>query len=268
MTIAELHGKISHTGANLHDQMEDLLTSDVFSVCKYVRPATLLLPFLRTAIDLYGTSVGNALSEHVSEVDYCFWPLLQHSEPDLLLCLHVGNGKHILVMVEAKYYSPKSGRLLEMEDLEVAQGPSDQLAREYLDLLDAHQHFGLQNQDIQYRCLIYLTAHRFIPIKSLQESMSEILHHVSASAVNLLWTSWFKLHPLLREETYWLPWEKPILQDLCLLMERKAMIAFSGFRSLQNLKSITETPVYVRGGYFTAIRRISPISRFYTRRAI
>ena len=41
MTIAELHGKISRSGENLHDQMEDLLTSDVFSACKYVRPARL-----------------------------------------------------------------------------------------------------------------------------------------------------------------------------------------------------------------------------------
>jgi hypothetical protein len=37
MTIAELHGKISSTGRNLHDQMEDLLTSDVFTACKYLR---------------------------------------------------------------------------------------------------------------------------------------------------------------------------------------------------------------------------------------
>ena len=58
MTIAELHRKISRTGANLHDQMEDLLTSDVFSACKYVRPAMLLLPFLRTAVDLNGTSAA------------------------------------------------------------------------------------------------------------------------------------------------------------------------------------------------------------------
>lgn len=28
MTLAELHGKISRTGINLHDQLEDLLTSD------------------------------------------------------------------------------------------------------------------------------------------------------------------------------------------------------------------------------------------------
>ena len=43
MTIAEIHGKISRVGTNLHEKMEDLLTSDVFTACKYVKPETLLL---------------------------------------------------------------------------------------------------------------------------------------------------------------------------------------------------------------------------------
>ena len=35
MTIAELHGKISGTGKNVHDRLEDLLTSDVFGSILY-----------------------------------------------------------------------------------------------------------------------------------------------------------------------------------------------------------------------------------------
>ena len=30
MTVAEIHGKISETGVNLSERMEDLLTSDIF----------------------------------------------------------------------------------------------------------------------------------------------------------------------------------------------------------------------------------------------
>lgn len=58
MTIAEIHGKISHTGSNLSDQMEDLLTSDVFSTRRYVRPETLLLPFLRGARTIDGIALA------------------------------------------------------------------------------------------------------------------------------------------------------------------------------------------------------------------
>lgn len=93
MTIAELHGKISRTGANLHAQMEDLLTSDVFSACKYVQPATLLLPFLRTSVDQDGFSAAEYLSEDIRKVEYRFWPMLERGEPDLLLCLHEWGGE-------------------------------------------------------------------------------------------------------------------------------------------------------------------------------
>ena len=127
--------------------------------------------------------------------------MLERGEPDLLLCLHEWGGKHTLVMVEAKYYSAKSGGPLEMDELEVAKAPSDQLAREYFDLLDAHRHFGLQSEDIQYRCLIYLTVHCLLPKKALQESVAEISHFATAGVVNLFWARWFELQPLQRPPT-------------------------------------------------------------------
>ena len=76
MTIAELHGKISSAGENLHNQMEDLLTSDVFGACKYLRPETLLVPFLKTAISLEGETLESHLPDQVVSIEYCFWPML------------------------------------------------------------------------------------------------------------------------------------------------------------------------------------------------
>ena len=265
MTIAELHGKISHTGTNLHDQLEDLLTSDVFSASKYVRPAALLIPFLRTSVDLNGVSAAEHLSEKVHGVEYRFWPMMEHCEPDVLIDLHIEGGKHTLVMVEAKYYSTKSGGPMELEELEVAQAPSDQLAIEYLDLLHAHRHFGLNSEDIQYRCLIYLTAHRILPKQALQESLAEISHFAPSGDVYLFWTSWFKIQPLLTDSTGWLPWEGPILQDLSMLMERKGLIAFQGFRPLASLNQIRETPIYVRArkNYFEQIQRVPSLLALY-----
>jgi hypothetical protein len=265
MTIAELYGKISRTGANLNDQMEDLLTSDVFSACKYVRPSTLLLPFLRTSIDLDGITAANNIHVQARDVEYQFWPMLTRCEPDLLICIHELNGKHTIVMIEAKYYSAKSGAAMDAIELDVAQTPSDQLAVEYLDLLHAHQRFGLRADDIQYRCLVYLTAHRVIPRHELQVSTIEISHFITPGSINLLWTSWFKLYDLLEEKPGTLPWEKPILHDLRLLLERKRLIMFQGFRPLTRLNPISNEEIYAHPhkSYFENIKHVTALKSLY-----
>ena len=35
LTVAELHGKLSRSGSNVHDRLEDLLTADVFGPLRY-----------------------------------------------------------------------------------------------------------------------------------------------------------------------------------------------------------------------------------------
>ena len=64
MTMAEICGKISHTGQNVSERMEDLLTSDIFSACKYLRPQTLLVPFLCRAKGLKNESLGRFVDTH------------------------------------------------------------------------------------------------------------------------------------------------------------------------------------------------------------
>ena len=36
MTIAEIHGKLSSSGSNISDRLEDLLTADVFGCLRYL----------------------------------------------------------------------------------------------------------------------------------------------------------------------------------------------------------------------------------------
>jgi hypothetical protein len=245
MTIAELHGKISHSGINLHDQLEDLLTSDVFSACKYTRAESLLLPFLRSAKSLEGQSLAGSIPSTVIAVKYRFWPLLRRGEPDLLISLQLDSGKHILVLIEAKYFSFKSGSALEEEQLEIAHAPSDQLAREYLDLLEAHRLFHIRKSDIAFRSLIYVTAHRLMPEADLQESIREINHFKpSEKAPAVYWTNWFGLHPILARTSHLLDWEKPILKDLKLLLERKHLVQFQGFSRLIHVSEVERGSIY------------------------
>ena len=233
MTIAEVHGKISSTGRNLHDQMEDLLTSDVFSACKYLRPTTLLVPFLKKARSLNDESP--LVPNQIHCATYHFWPRLARFEPDVLIALE-RDDRIWMVLIEAKYLSGKSGGPMDEEELSIASAPSDQLAGEYYDLLTAEDRVGLPPDRIVSRALIYMTAHRSMPTEDLQRSIAEASHFISEDrSINIYWLSWFDLMPILRE-TNAKEWELPILEDLQRLLEHKGFVRFEGFHSLEKIQ--------------------------------
>lgn len=75
MTIAEIKGKISSTGSNLSDRLEDLLTSDVFGPLRYLPFDEGLLPILKSA-----THWQNGSSLEIEEMpdqsmEVIFWPM-------------------------------------------------------------------------------------------------------------------------------------------------------------------------------------------------
>jgi len=45
--IAEIHGKLSSTGSNLSDRLEDQLTGDVFGTLRYIDNLVGLFPVLQ-----------------------------------------------------------------------------------------------------------------------------------------------------------------------------------------------------------------------------
>ncbi len=267
MTIAEFHGKISSTGRNLHDQLEDLLTSDVFSACKYVRPQVLLLPYLRTACSLDGVTLSEKLpGTNITKATYLFWPRMNFSEPDLLILLEDEHAKYSIVMVEAKYFSGKSGGPLDEEDLQIASSPTDQLAREYQDLMSAESFLKIAPEKINHRTLVYVTAHRSFPKASISESINEITHFSpSSSPIELYWTSWFTLLPIITAEPQILDWESEILLDLQGLLEKKGFTFFHGISKLAVVAPMTDTPFYIsRGGsisgtYDYALQDVVPL---------
>ena len=107
MTIAVIRGKISETGSNLSERIEDLLASDVFGCLRYLPAEKRLMPFLYTARSYQDKALNLPLS--AARIRYLFWPYLKTKgcnpcEPDVLLGFETDQGLH-LIMVEAKYYS-------------------------------------------------------------------------------------------------------------------------------------------------------------------
>lgn len=121
MLYAELHGKLSSEIGDA-ERREDVLTSTVFGTLFAASAWNVVIEWLSKA--------GRAGSDpplvpsDASMGDYWFWPRLDNAEPDLVVRLG-----HLLVVVEAKDHSGKSGTLMASED--PTEDPADQLVREW-----------------------------------------------------------------------------------------------------------------------------------------
>jgi len=103
-----------------YEWKEDILTSTVFGILKYIRPDMLLIPFIESAF-LYNeqkTSLWEALflegidMRCYREVEYVFWAWNQkYGEPDLVQIFrnHIHGIDDLLLIIEAKFKSDKSG---------------------------------------------------------------------------------------------------------------------------------------------------------------
>jgi hypothetical protein len=104
--IAEIHGKISSTGSNLSDRLEDQLTGDVFGSLRYLDFNAVLLPYLVSSYFLSSSKryhPDDFTGARLKEIR--FWPWINYAEPDILLGLELGGHKECVICIEAKYYS-------------------------------------------------------------------------------------------------------------------------------------------------------------------
>lgn len=271
MTIAEIKGKISGRGTNISDRLEDLLTSDVFSACKYVNPDTLLIPFLNQAKDIKNNVFSELSDEVVTKVHYLFWPQLHGLEPDVLIALELQQKKAFLLLIEAKYFSSKSSEAWSDEELVEAKSPKDQLAKEYKAMLSEEtlKKFSISchGSYIKGKALIYITAHRSMPIDSIEESIKEAKKFVNTKEVNIFWLSWFDLYPIVvAQAKKCKEYEFPILEDLRCLLERKHLVKFKGF-NLEQINPIVQGDIYLRRYKFVNIKEdIMHKPAFYTQK--
>ena len=238
MTIAEIHGKISSSGSNLSDRLEDLLTSDVFGPLRYLPFADGFQHILREARTIHGKRLIVGEPKYTSLVCFWrkshfrpkvrFWRKLQKSEPDVVIeC-----GDHLL-LVEAKYLSGKSGE--------------SQLAREFSDLMTYPGTFS-------ERSLVYLTAHRTMPESDITNSYNadrdqavcKRPDYAEKYEKSTYWLSWFEVRRVIENLSKKQSGEKRlILKDIVRLLRKKGFRGFEGF-----CKQQMETSVAVVGFLF------------------
>lgn len=231
MIPALLHGKLTREQEN----MEDILTSNVFGALKYVPAELGLLPFLRKCQTLDARSTTISKIKQVTYVEYQFWPSLRERaqlageeficrscEPDLLLRIGDIQGRRLIVLIEAKLHSGKS---------QIQPGnpdqPNDQLAREWDNLA------CIALKENAEPLLVYLTADFDIPVGAIEESYDEYVRIRGRNDFECAWLSWRHIPQIFCHQT------NEILVDLVTLCERLNLKFFYRNERFESLPEIT-----------------------------
>ena len=218
MIDAILKGKLS-----IHQEnMEDILTSVVFGMLKFVDAKEGLIPFLSRAVKADGQTLKDII-DGCTGGEYDFWPYYKYyerpCEPDVVITLK-GGPKPILVVVEAKY---RSGKSSESDDTLLV---NDQLAREYMNLLEYSRRISAEP------VLIYLTQDVGRPHDEIARSLHEIeKKHADQAAVDIYWLSWRHLTELPTQGNV-------ILEELVSLLEKKLRLFF--YRGVSRFDAVGE----------------------------
>lgn len=213
MLKAYLHRKVPRELV----RREDVLTSCVFGTLEAAGEEGRDLASCFLALARY-RGTARATGGSLRSVSYEFWPWLEcphaSAEPDVLLTLEHETSRS-LVAIEAKLDSGKSSFASESGIVR------DQLAREWIALLDAAKQRGITDCT-----LVYLTAD-VGPPADIDESLAElVLKHPDVGAdARIAWLSWRDLPDLITAD------HGVALLDLRRFLLKEHLGYFAGFRS-------------------------------------
>ncbi len=216
MLQALLRGKLTREEENL----EDLLTSNVFGSFKYLLPEEGLVSLLKSSVNEKGEFLLNE-SAIIKEAKYQFWPSINETkergcEPDVLISILLGNQQKMILLVEAKYHSGKSSEAIqESESINKTLLLNDQLAVEWDNLVH------LANREKAIPVLLYVTSDIYFPRKEIKDSCDEY-KRCRCKYMNVFWISWRKLPTLFYNS------DKKILVDLVKVLRKLGLKYFEG----------------------------------------
>jgi hypothetical protein len=226
-----LKAMVNHKLSADQENMEDILTSNVFGSLEMCEADRLLFDFLRQARTLNGESLFAGASS-IAAVAYRFWPRYQDCdeaffrEPDLELNVVLNDKREFAVVVEAKFLSGKSSfddgdETREGNDDEPSAVPeirksNDQLASQW-----AHLVKSVAGTDRQ-PALIFLTADTKAPKAAIEESRAAA-RGTAAAEFECYWLSWRHLFAVLK------PDGSRLERDLRAMLDYLDLHFFEGF---------------------------------------
>jgi len=228
MLQAELHGKLPEI-----ERMEDVLTSNIFGMIKYMPPSVGIFNILSCAKDYSKDRkplIDNLKNQNLNfqdydHVDFLFWEnSSEHGEPDIILIMKSSKQTldDLMLCIEVKYFSPKS-----------RFGDQDQLMDYFLSLNNPNARRTYKNKKIsrfegKFVGLIYLT--HFSQYTSVRDSLKEIYKKESINYEHKLFElRWHDIARILTTLKCKTKYEEDIVKDLVLLLQKKNLLDFSGF---------------------------------------
>ncbi|MFT3695693.1 MAG: hypothetical protein QM831_21325 [Kofleriaceae bacterium] len=216
MLHAELHGKLSSDIGDGAERLEDVLTSTVFGTLFAASAWKIVADWLSRA--RRGTDTIPQVEFSNDAVDYWFWPWLGTAEPDLIVRIGA-----TLVIIEAKYFSGKSGSSTPTE----LAASTDQLVREWCAIDIAADSSGydprlreMVTEPATRRILIYLVRRSRYARESAE--LEQSLAHAPGASMYLL--TWEDLDEVLAPHLH-VRWAS----ELSRYLERRRISAFRGF---------------------------------------
>jgi hypothetical protein len=212
MIQAEMKGKIPEI-----DRLEDVLTSNVFGLLRYVKNPAVLLWILGQARTLSGKGLAESVDVDLTTYspEFLFWEQVgTYGEPDLIIRFSKAGNSDLILCIEVKYYSSKSG-----------EGDDDQLRRYFEGVsgvasLSASTLLGI----------IYLTKH-----PSRKELIDSLKHIQGKGVINaeekLFQLRWTEMAEALENAdlSQLSTSERMVLTDLRDYLRYKNLVGFSGF---------------------------------------
>lgn len=253
MLIAEIHGKRFPEA----EGQEDWLTSSVFGHLRHIGPGAFWTGLfdrahtVGTRVSLYSwiCASGIRLAEYV-KLEIHFWKTYaNYGEPDLILCFSGGQQPPLIVLIEVKLDSGKSGT-----------GVNDQLKR-YLELLDDPAILGaFPTTRRELRCLVYLT--RAFSKLEIEESVElSRIAGIEDAKDRLFGLQWQDVLESAATEAG----HNLLLDEVALFLKIRGFEAFRGFRTPPlALKPVSGT-FYGTGYFGPAFEEIRGLTggRFY-----
>lgn len=228
MIQAELKGKLPDV-----ENKEDILTSNVFGMLRYLPPQKGIFKILEAAKDYSerrSSFLENLKAQSIdlcdyNDVDYLFWENSpEYGEPDIVLIIKSSNGSHkqLMLCIEVKFLSEKSGI-----------GEYDQLKAYTLSLADREKRKAFGNPKIArfdgiFLGTIYLT--NYSQFRSVLDTLKEIgktgYLGFESKIYELRWNEVTKTLLRFHSEN---EYENKLVNDLVLLLQKKNFVDFEGF---------------------------------------
>jgi len=257
MIFAELHNKLGSNPLRAHEKSEDILTSTVFGLLRYLPFQDGLLACLRSSKKVKfdkGQIEVAANAEWLNDIaahELIFWRRFgKFGEPDIIVLLKDNNGEIVhIALIEVKLYSGKSGEADDDDEVDDEIVDPDQLVK-YWQALDA---------DTSYRgipkSIIYLTSHSIPPDDALMGSVRR------KPEMQLRWLSWSEIWTVMDA----IPNEHPqklIAQDIAQLLGHKGFNRFSGIH-VANFEAPSVDRFWNKSGWFSQSGYIYPVRGFW-----